>query len=79
MKTSLQHLISKLYQNGNEQGFRVLKNIRGGTEPVADNSGTQCTNSGATCTGTNKHSCDNQKDCTGTTNTAICTNSHCFD
>ena len=79
MKNSLQHLISKLDENGSGQGFRVLKHIRGGNVDPSTNSGTECTNSATTCTGTNKYSCDNQKDCSGTTNSGTCTNGQCFD
>jgi hypothetical protein len=83
MKNSLKGLLEKLKENNAgalSEGFTVLKNIRGGTSELpASNSGAECTNSATTCTGENKHRCDNQKDCSGTTNTAICTNASCFD
>lgn len=80
MKNSVKSLLNKLQGNKNgtlSDGFKVLKGIRGGIL-LADNSGAECTNSGASCSGVNKHYCTNSKDCTGTTNSAICSNGTCI-
>ena len=80
MRNSLKGFLKKLQENSDgsvNDGFKVLKNIRGGKLPPADNSGTECTNSGTSCSGENKHRCTNSRDCTGTTNPAICSNGTC--
>lgn len=80
MKNSLKGLLSKLQDNNGgvlDEGFKVLKNIRGGTLLPSDNSGAECTNSGTSCSGENLHNCTNTKDCTGTTNPNVCSNGTC--
>lgn len=80
MKKTLKNLINKLHEDNYGKladGFRILRVIRGGNLP-ADNSGAECTNSGTTCSGENKHYCTNTKDCTGTTNSATCSNGTCI-
>lgn len=75
MKNSLKSFLKKLQDT--QDGFTVLKKIRGGILPPADNTGTECTNSGTSCSGENRHRCSNTQNCTGTTNTAICSNGTC--
>jgi hypothetical protein len=79
MQKSLQRLFLKMSENGVTEGFKVLKNIRGGNtvDPEAGNS--LCENSN-TCSNTNSD-CANTGDCTKTTNksTRGCTNYICFE
>jgi hypothetical protein len=80
MKKSLKNLIIKIQENNTvliSEGFTVLKTIRGGKLVPTDNNGPQCTNTGTSCSGDNQHRCTNSTDCTGTTNTAICSNNTC--
>jgi hypothetical protein len=76
MEKSLKAFIKKLNQdNGSElsDGFKVLKNVRGGSmsvDPESTNQNT-CMNDG-TCTSTNSHICSNNR-CAAATNTG-CSN-----
>lgn len=76
MKKSLKYLfakIGKINSRALEDGFKVLKNVRGGILP---NSG--CTNV-AGCNGTNSDHCQNDgSGCAETTNVLSCTNTGCF-
>ena len=79
MRKSLQHLFSKMDKNDVSEGFKVLKNIRGGnvTDPGGGNNGCENLN---TCAGTNVD-CANKGDCSKATNTgsSSCSNFICFD
>lgn len=79
MKKSLQHLFIKVGEKGTKEGFKVLKNIRGGNfevDPVGVNN--HCENSG-TCANSNTD-CANSGNCTNTTNSGSrgCSNYICF-
>ena len=76
MKKSLQQLFSRLQENGNKEGFTILKNIRGGKLPPDAN--THCENAN-TCGSTNSD-CNNSGNCSNTTNSGTrgCTNHICF-
>lgn len=77
MKQSLKQFLSRLQERSTNEGFAILKNIRGGTLP--DNANSHCENSN-TCGSTNSD-CNNSGDCSKTTNTGTrgCTNYICFD
>ena len=75
MKNSLKSFLKKMDDNnagGANEGFRILKNVRGGKLPPAEgNNQNYCQNDG-TCTGTNGNRCSNNR-CGDATNTG-CTN-----
>jgi hypothetical protein len=54
-----------------------LKNIRGGGPPGTTNTGSDCVNT-ASCNNTNMSKCENQNDCSETTNFYMCTNYQCL-
>lgn len=80
MKKSLKSFLKKMEENhalGGNDGFRVLKNIRGGIlPPDQGNNQNYCQNDG-TCTGTNGHYCTNNR-CGDATNTGCTNYGSCF-
>jgi hypothetical protein len=80
MKKSLKSLLKKMQENnfgGQNDGFTVLRNIRGGKLPDSNSTGT-CNNE-YSCSGSNTSTCNNSGDCTKSSNSGTCTNStNCY-
>jgi hypothetical protein len=82
MKNSLKSFLKKMEENNTgvfADGFRVLKNVRGGSmiseeEPITNKN--LCQNDG-TCTGTNSNVCSNNR-CGDATNTGCTNYGTCF-
>lgn len=79
MKKSLKSFLKKLEDSsvaGANTGFRVLKNVRGGTLPTEGTNQHLCQNDG-TCGGTNADRCSNNR-CGDASNTGCTNYGACF-
>lgn len=77
-KKTINGLINKIEINDQGKMTGGFSGIRGGFKVLPSTNDSKCPNSG-TCTGTNKDSCLNSRDCSSSTNNSECSNTGtCF-